>query len=104
MRATAIFAGSLFWVGPPKIDPKGSYHSRQAPPNGQNTGYYKNPEADRLMEAAEREMDEGKRLALYRQVHRVLAADPGITTAGAPTLSDSVKSRIVLTLGLRVLR
>ena len=28
------------------------------------------------MEAAEREMDEGKRLALYRQVHRVLAADP----------------------------
>jgi peptide/nickel transport system substrate-binding protein len=61
---------------PPKIDPKGSYHSRQAPPDGQNTGYYKNPEADRLMDAAEREMDEGKRLELYRQVHRVLAADP----------------------------
>jgi ABC-type transport system substrate-binding protein len=28
------------------------------------------------MEAAEREMDESKRIELYRQVHRVLAADP----------------------------
>lgn len=61
---------------PPKIDPRGSYHSSQFPPNGQNTGFYKNPEADRLMDAAEREMDEGKRLELYRQVYRLLAADP----------------------------
>ena len=45
---------------PPKIDPKASYHSSQIPPNGQNTGYYKNPEADRLMEAAAAEMDESQ--------------------------------------------
>ena len=28
------------------------------------------------MEAARREMDAGRRLELYRQVHRLLAADP----------------------------
>jgi peptide/nickel transport system substrate-binding protein len=61
---------------PPKVNPTASYHSSQTPPNGQNTGYYKNPEADRLMEAAQREMDEPRRTELYRQVHRLLAADP----------------------------
>jgi peptide/nickel transport system substrate-binding protein len=61
---------------PPRIDPKSSYHSHRTPPDGQNTGYYKNPEADRLMDAAEREMDGPKRVEIYRQVHRLLAADP----------------------------
>ena len=31
---------------------------------------------DRAMEAARREIDAGRRLELYRQVHRLLAADP----------------------------
>ncbi len=61
---------------PPDIDPYPYYHSSQAPPNGQNNGFYRNPEADRVMEAARREMDDGKRLELYRRVHRLLAADP----------------------------
>ena len=61
---------------PPKVDPRGSYHSSQVPPNGSNTGYYKNPEVDRLIDAAGREMDETRRVELYRQVHRLLAADP----------------------------
>ena len=61
---------------PPHIDPFGRYHSSQAPPNGDNTGFYRNPEADRLMEAAQQEMDDGKRVKLLRQVHRLLAADP----------------------------
>ncbi len=61
---------------PPNVDPYARYHSSQTPPNGDNTGSYKNSEADRLMEAAQREMDDGKRLKLLRQVHRLLAADP----------------------------
>src|SRR6185295_5281988 len=61
---------------PPKVDPRGSYHSSQFPPNGQNTGFYKNPEVDRVIDAAGREMDEKRRIDLYRQVHRLLAADP----------------------------
>jgi len=69
----APYANTLL---PPKIDLKNAYHSHHVPPNGLNTGYYKNPEADRLMEAADREMDEPKRIELYRQLHRLLAADP----------------------------
>jgi peptide/nickel transport system substrate-binding protein len=61
---------------PPNVDPYPYFHSSQAPPNGGNAGFYSNAEADRAMEAAERELDDGKRLALYREVHRLLAADP----------------------------
>ncbi|MGH9316772.1 MAG: ABC transporter substrate-binding protein [Thermoanaerobaculia bacterium] len=70
----ALLTGRLFL--PPNLDPYRYYHSSQAPPNGENSGFYSNAEADRVMEAAQREMDGGKRLELYRQVHRLLAADP----------------------------
>jgi len=61
---------------PPNIDPFPYYHSSQSPPVGQNCGFYSNAEADRAMEAAQREFDETRRLDLYRQIHRLLAADP----------------------------
>jgi peptide/nickel transport system substrate-binding protein len=61
---------------PPNLDPYPYFHSGQAPPNGSNQGFYSNAEADRVMERAERELDGARRLALYRQVHRLLAADP----------------------------
>jgi peptide/nickel transport system substrate-binding protein len=60
---------------PPNFDPFPYWDSSQWAPAGQNMGYYKSPEADRLMEAARLEMDAGKRIELYRQVHRILAAD-----------------------------
>jgi peptide/nickel transport system substrate-binding protein len=40
-----------------------------------NSGYYKNAEADRLMDAARTEMDEGKRLALFHRLHRIFRDD-----------------------------
>lgn len=61
---------------PPNVDPYPFFHSSQFPPSGGNTGFYANAEADRTMEAAQRELDDSKRLALYREVHRLLAADP----------------------------
>lgn len=61
---------------PPNLDPYPYFHSTQDPPRGQNTGFYKNAEADRAMEAARVELDPAKRLELYRQVARVFAADP----------------------------
>jgi peptide/nickel transport system substrate-binding protein len=61
---------------PPNPDPYPHFHSSQAPPRGQNYGFYANAEADRVMEAARRETDAARRLALYRQVHRILAANP----------------------------
>ena len=61
---------------PPNPDPYPFFHSSQFSPTGGNVGFYSNAAADRVMEAAERELDDGKRLALYREVHRLLAADP----------------------------
>jgi peptide/nickel transport system substrate-binding protein len=61
---------------PPNLDPYPFYHSSQKPPAGQNTGSYRNAEADALMEKARTELDSGKRLELYRAIHRVMAADP----------------------------
>jgi peptide/nickel transport system substrate-binding protein len=61
---------------PPNPDPYSQLHSSQAPPRGQNFGFYSNPEADRVMEAARRETDAARRLALYRQIHRIVAENP----------------------------
>jgi peptide/nickel transport system substrate-binding protein len=70
----AQLTGRLFL--PPNIDPYPYFHSSQCPPKGANAGCYTNAEADRAMEAARREVDPEKRLAAYREVHRLLAADP----------------------------
>lgn len=70
----AQIAGRILF--PPNLDPYQYYHSSQTPPRGPNVGFYRNAEADRAMEAARRELDGAKRVELYRQVHRLLAADP----------------------------
>jgi peptide/nickel transport system substrate-binding protein len=70
----AQLAGRLYL--PPNLDPYPYFHSSQWPPRGGNMGYYKNAEADRVMETARTEMDDAKRIEAYRQVNRILAADP----------------------------
>lgn len=70
----ALLIGRVFL--PPNPDPFPHFHSSQAPPLGQNYGFYRNPAADRWMETARREPDASRRIEAYRQVHRLLAADP----------------------------
>jgi peptide/nickel transport system substrate-binding protein len=79
---TTRFAAGEFDVAPtgqvfipPHLDQYTYFHSSEVPPKGENTGFYRNPEADRALEAARRETDPAKRLELDRQVHRILAAD-----------------------------
>jgi peptide/nickel transport system substrate-binding protein len=60
---------------PPNLDPYPAFHSSQFPPNGQNVGFYRNPGVDRLLESAREEADPGRRLDLYREIHRRLADD-----------------------------
>jgi peptide/nickel transport system substrate-binding protein len=69
----AQFASRIFF--PPNLDPYPYYHSSQFPPNGENTGFYKNPETDRMLEAARVELDPARRLDLYRSIARRLAED-----------------------------
>ena len=54
----ASLAGS---ASDPNPDPYPYWHSSQWPPRGLNSGFYRNPEADRLMEEARAEPDEGQR-------------------------------------------
>ena len=80
-------AAYLSWDLDPDPDPYALYHSSQFPPAGQNFVYYKNPAADALMNQGRRELDHAKRVAIYRQLHAVLADDQPYTW----TIQVSVK-------------
>jgi len=69
-------AASLAWsASDPNPDPYLYWHSSQWPPRGLNSGFYRNAEADRLMEQARGERDDHRRLAIYRQLHRIFRDD-----------------------------
>jgi peptide/nickel transport system substrate-binding protein len=42
---------------------------------GFNSGYYSNPEVDRLLEEARRETDQAKRAELYKQMQAIVYDD-----------------------------
>lgn len=60
-------------------DPQSLFHSSQFPPRGQNFVFYSNPEVDRLIDGARRELDLSKRKELYWRLHQVLADDQPYT-------------------------
>lgn len=65
-------AASLAWSAvDPNPDPYYYWHSSQCAPKGLNAGCYGNPEADRLMEEARLERDEGRRTEQYHRLHRI---------------------------------
>ncbi|HYH10635.1 MAG TPA: ABC transporter substrate-binding protein [Thermoanaerobaculia bacterium] len=68
-------AAYLSWDLDPDPDPYAMFHSSQAPPRGQNFGFYANAEADKIMEQARRELDIGKRKELFWRLHELLAED-----------------------------
>ncbi len=69
-------AASLAWsASDPNPDPYPYWHSSQRPPRGLNSGFYRNPEADRLMEEARREPGENRRNGVYHRLHRIFRDD-----------------------------
>lgn len=67
---------TLQWVGVTDPDMlRRVFHSAQVPPAGFNRGYYKNPEVDRLIDAATESLEEPARLKLYAEVQEILAND-----------------------------
>ena len=84
MAIQRILAGNfeacyLSWDLDPDPDPFIIFHSSQFPPRGQNFVFYRNPEADRLIEEGRREMDQSKRKDLYWRLHEVLVEDQPYT-------------------------
>jgi peptide/nickel transport system substrate-binding protein len=68
---------SLRWIGG-NNDPdilNFVFHSTMFPPNGANRGRYANPEVDRLIDLARRDVDTEKRKAAYQAIQRIVAED-----------------------------
>ncbi|MDR7481540.1 MAG: ABC transporter substrate-binding protein [Armatimonadota bacterium] len=51
------------------------FHSDLHPPKGNVRTWYKNPEVDRLLDQARRELNEARRLQLYRQAEKIIVDD-----------------------------
>ena len=68
-------AAYLSWDLDPDPDPYALFHSSQTPGHGQNWVYYSNPEVDRLLEQARRELSQSKRKESYWRIHEILAED-----------------------------
>lgn len=79
MLAGEFDAAYLSWDLDPDPDPFPILHSSQFPTTGQNFVFYRNPEADRLIEGARRELDPSRRQKLYRDLHELLASDQPYT-------------------------
>jgi peptide/nickel transport system substrate-binding protein len=87
-------AAYLSWDLDADPDPYGLFHSSQTPPRGFNFTFYSNPEADRLIEQARREFDEGKRAEMYRQLHAILAEDQPYAWMVQPTVKWVLNKRV----------
>jgi peptide/nickel transport system substrate-binding protein len=87
----AFYAG---WDLDPDPDPYALFHSSQMPPRGQNFVHYVNPEADRLMDVARRELDQSKRKDLYWRLHEVLSADQPYTWVTQVSAKWGINKRV----------
>jgi peptide/nickel transport system substrate-binding protein len=78
LRAGGFELAALAWMTGVEDDPFPLFHSSQAQ-DGLNYGAYRNPEMDRLLEAARREFDPRGRRALCRRIERTLHEDQPYT-------------------------
>ena len=69
----------MSWIGDNGDPDNHSYillSGEQWPPHGYNMGFYKNDEADALMQEARTTFDRAKRTELYNEILKILAEDP----------------------------
>lgn len=79
-RRTFGGLGMYAWVQQPGAVPRSSLHSSEIPSaangwSGQNYTGYANPEMDKALDAAERELDLDRRRALFAEIQRLAADD-----------------------------
>jgi peptide/nickel transport system substrate-binding protein len=70
---------TLGWTSGIEIDIFQMFHSSQTLEGGDNFISYRNPELDRLIDAARGEVSEAKRMPLWQAAERVLVADQPYT-------------------------
>ena len=84
----------MSWDLDPDPDPRSLFHSSQFPPAGQNFVYYNSPVADALMDQGRHELNHSKRVAIYRQLHAVLADDQPYTWTVEVSVKWAVSKRL----------
>ena len=77
----------------PWLDPFEEWHSSQDVPRGNNTPGWRNPKADRLMEAMREEFDAGKRAEMFHEFNRLFHEDQPITQLIHPLVGVLVNKR-----------
>jgi peptide/nickel transport system substrate-binding protein len=70
------------------------FHSEQFPPNGQNFVFYSNPAVDKLIEEGRATFDQGRRVEIFRELHRVLAEDQPYTWTIQASTKWAVNKRV----------
>lgn len=70
---------TLGWTSGVEVDLYQIFHSSQAGPGGDNFVSFRHAEFDRLIEAARSEVDEAKRMVLWRQAERILVEEQPYT-------------------------
>lgn len=79
LRRKDFDAITLGWTSGVEIDIFQMFHSSQTLEGGDNFIGYRNPELDRLIDAARAEVDEARRMPLWRAAERVLYEDQPYT-------------------------
>ncbi len=88
-------AASLAWsASDPNPDPYPYWHSTQWPPQGLNSGFYRNAEADRLMDAARREPNVDRRNATYHRLHRIFRDDAPVVFVATSSQKFGFRNRV----------
>ncbi|MBM3274664.1 MAG: peptide ABC transporter substrate-binding protein [Candidatus Sericytochromatia bacterium] len=82
------------WVANPDPNNKFLWHSKQAPPNGQNYTNYSNPEVDKLTEEGNLTVDVKKRGDIYKRIQVILAEDVPMVPLLYWTTLDAVNHRV----------
>ena len=70
---------TLAWTSGVEVDIFQMFHSSQTVEGGDNFIHYRNPELDRLIDAARAEVSEEARMALWQAAERILATDQPYT-------------------------
>lgn len=87
-------AAYLSWDLDPDPDPFSLFHSTQLPPRGQNFVFYRNGQADRIIEEARTSLDPARRKELYWQLHQLLAEEQPYTWTTQVSLKWGINKRV----------
>ncbi len=95
MKLRDFDAITLGWgASAPESDPKQIFHSDSIKNQGDNFAQWASPEADRLIDAGRREIDDDKRFAIWRQLEAVLHEGQPYTFVRVPPWTRIVGKNI----------